>query len=345
MPKSKELEELLRKLSVIQENCYDVVIDLSKIKFHSDDEEMYIHDEITDTRYHFKMSKENPEDPVRTNAQRQLCKRIGVPFQFFMANRPAARNLMVKQWLAATAPASASEDGEANLMMLRVREGGLTKVIRAILPVSYSALSTFEIINTLALAPDNWTVDVDEDTLAGIERDSLWSHIRLNYSLDLGGEYFVGLAITTSEVGTSDLIIDAFLYNKEWGTYATASYGNKPFSTIVYSKVQPKEIQDLLSAIPSRIEEEAKEFMLAIGIDDNFLGFERSTTILGKLKGVSRKFQRSMLLESQTIGDEVLDMKSFVRHAGMVAKGSSINERIKLERAIGTFGGLRFSKK
>lgn len=346
MPKSSGLQELLRKLSVIQEHCYDIVIDLAKIEFFSDNEEMFIRDLITGNKYNFKMGKDEPLNAVKTNAQRQLCKRIGVPFNFFMDNRPVARNLMVKQWLAATAPES--EDSQANLMMLRIREGGLTKVIRAILPVDYSAMSTHEIVNTLSTLKDPVEIDVDEDTLVGIERDALSTHIRLiyNLSIDLGNEYAVGLAITTSEVGTSDLIIDAFLYQKEFSTYAIALYGNKPFSTLQYAKVQPNEIQELLSTIPLRLEEEAKEYLRSIReTGECFPGFERAATYLGKIKGVPRKFQRSMLLEAQNVGGTITELEEFLTNAGMVAKGHTIAERTKIERAIGTFGGLRYNKK
>lgn len=341
MAKSEDLKELIRRLSVIDENCYDVVVDLNKIKFHSDEEEMYLEDLVTGNKYNFKVNKDNPRDPVRTNAHRQFCKMVNVPFDFFIENRPPTRNNIVAQWLTAKAP----EENDC-LVMLRIREGGLLKVIRAILPIDYSAIPLHEVVSTLSKFPEEVGVDTDMDVVKGVERDALLTHVRILFDYDLGGEYSIGLAISSSEVGTSDLIIDSFLYHLESKTYVIAQYGGQPFAKIQYTKVQPSEVQEMINAIPSRIKEESQRYLdtLKAG-EDSYPGVERASVLLGKIKRSPTKLKRSIILEAQNSGDDMSTLADFVRHAGLVAKDFDTNVRIQAERVIGSFAGLKYEKK
>jgi len=339
--RSENLQDVIRRLEAIDENCVDVVIDLRRVKFHSDDEEMYLHDEATNERYMFKASPDKPMDPVRTQAQRQFCKIVGVPFPFFASNRPNVRNQMVGQWLASYAP----KEGDETLVMLRIREGAPTKAIRAVLPINYAVLPLHEIVSSLAVFPEEVTIDVDEDACTGMERDCLTTHVRIIYNKELDGEYTVGVAITASEVGASDLIIDSFLYHAESKTYAVAQYGGQPFAKIQYARVQPTEVQEMLNSIPSRVHEDAVRYLDSLtDSEGSFPGLERSCMLLSKIKGAPSKLKRSILLEAQDAGDDMGTSKDFVRHAGRVAKDFDAPNRLKVERVIGSFAGLKYEK-
>jgi hypothetical protein len=37
-------------------------------------------------------------------------------------------------------------------------------------------------------------------------------------------------------------------------------------------------------------------------------------------------------------------LKDFIRHAGIVAKDFGYSDRLKIERAVGSFGGLAYGK-
>lgn len=339
--KSENLQELIRRLGVMAENCEDVVVDLRTVRFHSDDEEMYLLDSSTNEKYMFKASASKPLDPTVTNAQRQFCKLIGVPFPFFVSNRPLVRNQMVLQWLTSFAP----KEGEETLAMLRIRKGVNTKVLRAILPISHAVLTAHDIVSALSVFPEDVTIDVDEDACVGADRDALTTHIRLLYNKDLGGEYTVGVAITSSEVGAADLVIDSFLYHKESKTYAMAQYGGQPFAKIQYAKVQPSEVQEMLNAVPTRIQEDSERFMKSLEeSEESFPGVERSCMILAKLPGAPSKLKRSVLLEAQGAGDDMGTTKDFIRHVGLVAKDFDSVNRMKIERVIGSFAGLKYVK-
>lgn len=340
MKKTEELDELLRRLAVSSENCNEMAIDLRRIKFISNEEEMFLEDKPTGEKLFFKMNKENPKDKLSTHAVRQFCKAIDMPFDFMMDNRPEKRNEMVNSWITSTAP----EEGDENLILVKFREGGNIKVIRALLPLNYASLENDQVVSLLSKYPKDVEVDVDWHT--GTERDTLSMHCRLIYKDELDGEYYPGVSIINGSLGSSDLIVDSFLYHIQSKTYLYTNYGNDPFAKVQYNKVQPSEVSEVLTNIPSRVHEEAEIYLETLNAkDQEYPGLERLCHLLSTKKGVPPKFRKLIYLEAESCQDDMETMKDFLRHAGMVAKDFSLNQRIKIERAIGSFAGMTYNKK
>lgn len=334
------LTDLHKDLEQHNQDCKDVVVDLRFIKFQSDDDEQCLVDSADGTKYLFKASQDSG-DETSTHALKQLCKMVGVPFTFFQENRPPVRESLVNNWLKATAP----KEGEETLFLIRVREGQGVNVIRAILPVTCVPLSNEAVVKAISNYPED--INIDLDSVVGGERDALVFQARLVYEVPLEGEeYYPGVIITNSEVGASDLIIDLYLIHKESKACMAAEYGGKPFAKIQYSGVQPAEALELLNSIPSRLKEEAPIYLESIKeYEGSFPTVERACVLLSNKKGVPKKFKRSIHLEATECHDDMGTLKDFLRHAGLVAKAYDYSDRLKIERAAGSFGGLAYSKK
>ena len=338
---SEDLQELIRRLSVSAENCTDIAVDLRTIKFESTDDEMFLVDASIGEPLKIKFSKDDPNDATTTHAQRQFCKVIGVPFKFFMENRPIDRNRIVKSWISSLAPA----EGDETVRVVKVREGGIIKVVRAVLPVSYTTMFNSEIVELLTNSEDP-NLKVDLDWCSGDSRDDLLFHARIIYGEPLAGDYRVGVSLLTSELGASDLVIDSFLYHEPSKTYMMANYGKEPFAKLQYGKVQPTEITKVLSTISSRVLEEATRYLdTAMQYSESYPGVEKACAILVARKGMPTKFKRPMYLEAEGAHDDMGTLLDFTRHAGLVANDMDLASRMKIERALGAFAGLTFEKR
>lgn len=338
---SSELNDLLFSLSKQKEGCLDVVVDLRYLHFVSDDDEMYLLDKATQEKYLFK-AVEDLKDLERSHSLKQLCKVAGVPYPFFCDNRPPERMRMVNSWIKATAP----ENGEAYPLLIKVREGGSTKVIRAILPPEYVTVPVGDLLTFLTNHPKKDVV-IEVDSVSGEGRDELLFHARLVYKDILpGSEYCYGVALTTSELGSSDLLVDVFLYHVETKTYLFSQYSGQSFAKIMYTKVQPSEISEMLHALPERASQEAPRYLESLVEGEKaYPGIVRSCALISDMKGVPKKFQRAIYLEAENVKDDMETLRDFVKHAGMVAKAFGVSDRMKIERAAGSFGGLVYRKK
>ena len=338
---SDDLTELIRRLSVSAENCTDIVTDLRTTKFQSTDDEMFLVDSSIGEPMHFKFDKNNPLDATATQAHRQFCKIIGVPFKFFTENRPAIRNQIVGSWISSLAPA----EGEETLRIIKVREGGLVKVIRALLPVSYSTISNSEVVQLLTEHKDD-ALQIGVDWCSGDSRDDLLFHARIIYGDVLATDYRAGVSVVTSELGASDLIIDSFLYHEPSKTYMFTNYGREPFAKLHYGKVQPTEIKEVLSTVATRVLEDAPRYIDTLNqYEASYPGVERACALLTSKPGMPSKFKRPMYLEAESAHDDMGTLLDFTRHAGLVANEMDQASRIKVERALGAFAGLTFEKR
>lgn len=337
---SDDLKELIRRMSVSAENCMDIPIDMRTLQFTSSEEEMSLRDGKVGEIFYFKFDKEKPNDPCVTHAQRQFCRLIKVPYQFFADNRPVTRNQIVKNWLTANAP----EMGDESLILVKVREGGIVKVVRAIVPLNHVSLYNHEIVSLLTDNVDA-TTKVDLEWSTGDTRDDLVFHARILYGEKIDDSYRVGVSVFSSELGASDLVVDSFLYHEESKTYIVPQFGKESYAKIQYGKVQPSEIKELLSGIPKRIIEDGSRYLSALDAASmSYPGVERACSILSSRKGLPTKFKRSLYLEAEAAHEDMTTLHDFARHVGLVAKDFDLNSRMKLERAIGAFCGMSFDK-
>jgi hypothetical protein len=336
---TSNLADTIQALEALVQDCKDVVLDWRFLKFQSSPDEQSLTDTATDTKYLFKKC-DDPSDAVGTHAVRQLCKMVGVPYSFFQDNRPSVRESFVGNWITSMAP---KEDLE-KLVLLKVREGQGLNVIRAILPVETVTIPYHTILKNLSAYPVDITVDLDSAT--GILRDDLVMHARLVYEDTLSDpQYFPGVAITVSDLGGSDIIIDLYLMHRQSKACFVALYGGKPFARVQIARVQPAEITEILSSIPARLKDEAETFLKSLEeTEASYPGVERSCVIVSSKKDVPKKFKRAIHLEATSCFEDMATLKDFIRHAGLVAMSFDYSDRLKIERAAGSFGGLAYRK-
>jgi hypothetical protein len=334
------LSEAIQALEVNVQDCKDIVVDLRFLKFSSDDEEQSLTDTATGAKYLFK-NFDDPKDPVKSHALRQLCKLSGVPYNFFHENRPPVRESIVGNWLKSKAP----KEGDETLILLKVREGQGLNIIRAILPVESVTIPYADVLKALVNYPQDVTVSLDY--VVGTDRDELQMHARLVYEEELeGSEYYPGLAITVSDLGASDLIIDLYLMHKESKACMAAQYGGQPFAKVQFAKVQPAEILEMLSSVPCRLKDEFINFLQALtDTEGSYPGVERACVLVSSKKNVPKNFKRAIHLEASECFEDMASLRDFLRHAGVVAKAYGYSDRMKIERAAGSFGGLAYGKK
>jgi hypothetical protein len=330
---------LIESLDKHVEDCKDVVLDLRFLKFSSDDEEQSLTDTSTNVKYLFK-AFDDPRDADKTHALRQLCKLAGVPYAFFADNRPPVRESIVGNWLKSMAP----EEGDEILTLLKVREGQGINVIRAILPVDYATVTNANVLRCFCSYPTDTTVDLD--SVVGTDRDELLFQARIFYDDALeGDEYYAGVVVTTSDLGSSDLIIDLYLMHKESKSCMAAQYGGKPFAKVSFTGVQPAEILEILNSVTARLKEEAPRYLQSLkDAEGSYPSVERACVLISGKKGVPKKFKRSIHLEATECFEDMATLKDFIRHAGIVAKDFGYSDRLKIERAVGSFGGLAYGK-
>jgi len=335
----KELVELKRRLQVTTETCKDEVFDLSAMRFGCTDDEMYLEYKATPDRFHFKMSANNPKDPKVIHAHKQFCKSIGVPFKFFQDNRPPVREEMANRWLKSLAP------GEKKALFLaKVRKGSNLKAIRALLPETHTSLTNSDIISTI-LSCDEYILDLDMSI--GDSRDDLvlQTRILVGHKFYIGEEAFrMGFAVTCSELGASDLLLEAYLHHVESKTSFMGTYGGESFFKSKYTGIQPKEIKDMIPEFINRVVDEAEGYKDRIVHGPDFPGLEESCSIVANTKKIPKQFKRAIYLEAESYADDMGTSLDFARHMSLIAKDYDPEKRRQVERAAGLFLGLSFEK-
>lgn len=338
---SADLFALQRGLSENAEGCEVKTLDMRFLEFLADEEEMSLMDHATGTKHLFK-AIDNPKNPAQTHAVRQLCAKVGVPYSFFMDNRPPFRSQVVNSWIKSLAP----KEGIEFPFTLFVRESKDLSVIRAVTDPSYAAVPLEKAVLLLSEGYPKPDMEVWVDLTEGTEKDSLIFHTRIIYNDEtVGSEYVPGISVVMSDLAAMDMTVDAFLYHPGSQTYLVAQYGGQPMIKFQHYKMQPSDILEVLRKLPARMMEELPRYLDSLkNTELVYPGVDRACVLLSGKSGLPKKFRRAVHLEAQDSAEIMQDLPGFLIQAGQVAKNFDSSDRLKIERALGSFAGMSYGK-
>lgn len=337
-----EAIKLAGRLEGWNKSCRDLFLDLRAITFEATDEDMKLEfkdKSFYDKPIYFKMDPDDNKSDKITLARKQLCKLIGIPYNFFMNNRPSMKMDIFKTWQT-----SLNAEDSKGKCLARIRESQDCCIIRAMVSDTYSPIQNHEIIK---LVNETVTVPYKLEMVSGDERDDLIMHARFIFGDTfevLGQKVCLGFAITASEFGESPLIVDSFLYHMESKTAYLATYGKEPYFKSKYEGIQPKTFKELLPAMITRMQEEAGEYKKRI---ESICGKVTPLDECVKLKtwkGLPTKFKMGIFQEAYKNEEDMGNTFGFARHMSLMAKDYDIHKRVEIERATGRYLNLVFSK-
>lgn len=338
-------EILAKRLQMWNKSCRDLFVDLRMFDFNADDEEMCLisqDKEYFDRPLYFKVNPENPRDPKVLLAQKQFCKFVGVPHGFFMNNRPALRNEIVKTWQAGL-----DTDDKKARCIARIRESKDYCVIRALLPEANNLLQNHELMSLIEECSKQSTATFFLEFSTGDTRDDLILHARFlsDQSFNVADtECRLGFSVTASELGASPLVIDTLLHHTESKTAYVASYGSEPFFSSKYEGIQAHEIKDMLPNMIERLLNEGPEMKDRIESEFRQVEPHEECIKINTWGGVSRKFKRSLFHEASAQEDDMRTSWDFARHMCLIAKDFNSQKRLDIERMAGYYLNLAFGK-
>jgi hypothetical protein len=335
----KEIRDLRKVLFEATDGCVNETLDIANMKFISSDEEMLlVLQNGTDQKYHFKMNRADPRNADTVHAHKQFCKYVKVPYSFFRDNRPHFRDAIVNAW----------QDGmrmqeHTAMKIFRLRKGSEHQTIRALLPDNYTCLDNYEILDALIRDTEK---NLELVTFSGESRDSAIFHARIligdEFEVD-GNRLRMGISITASELGSSDLVLDCVVHCVEDGVGLIVSYGGESFFETSYARIQPNEIRDIISAIPDRIADEWQICQQTI-MQNKWLGVDESCRVVSGIKKLPNNVKRDIRMECDSCGDDIKSPFDFARHLSIVGMGYEIRKRLEIERHAGRFLNLSLEK-
>jgi hypothetical protein len=338
MNEIQDIDELIEKLTFLNEGCENECLDLKLLKYEIEDGEQYLTDEFKS--YFFKVDPQNPRDPKVILAIQQYCKLIGVPYNFFAKNPEQMKREIVECWLPTLLPEKSTV-----MAKLRKTKGG-DYIIRALLPVEYTSVSNLEVIQVIAEKIKDFRIDF----VIGDDKDDLVLHVRFisNEEFEICGENCsVGFSVVVSELGVSNLIVETLLHRWDSKSSFLGTYSTEAFFSFGYDKIQKNEINNLFPHLLSHLDRKLPDIKDTIqaGKEKN----EKKQDInklLQKLrlnKRLNSKFHTLLFQEIKRDG-EVRTLWDFVNKMSVIAKDFSIEQRLRIERAAGMLLGLNFSK-
>lgn len=338
-------EALANRLQLWNKSCRDLFVDLRMFDFNADDEEMCLisqDKEYFDRPLYFKVDPENPRDPKIQLAQKQFCKFVGVPHGFFMNNRPALRNEIVKTWQAGLG----ADDKKARCIA-RIRESQDYCIIRALLPEANNLLQNQELMTLTEECSRQSPATFFLEFSTGDHRDDLILHARFlsDQSFEVAGtECRLGFSITASELGASPLVVDTLLHQTESKTAYVASYGSEPFFYSKYEGIQAHEIKEMLPGMIERLLNEGSEMKDRIESELRSVEPHEECIKINTWPGIPRKFKRSLFHEASAQEEDMRTSWDFARHMALIAKDFDAQKRLAVERTAGYYLNLVFGK-
>ena len=360
MPRSADVKELVRRMQASAEPCVSQAVDLTNFRFKNDEQAMWLEHVAGQAGFEklcFRRDPSKPKDQDINLAVTQFCKALKIPGPFFQKNRPQMRENLVRNWISALDPESPKAQ-----FQLRLRVGVNHTTLRAMLPLDVVDLPHHRLLN--ALLPDDGTAVDILGELSGDTQDcrTLEAQFLLGDEFALLGESFrLGIYLWASELGCSDVIVEAFLHHVKEGWSLNMTFGPGALMVQRYKGIQPLDMEmllrtvvpDLLKMVP-RIKDQAEACA-----NEEFPGIEACFDIVsGSLSGKNASaLLREIDCSGTTIGedgeDKVLSgtdhpmwgFLGFARGMSRVAKDEAGESRRQLERAAGALLHLSFEKK
>lgn len=341
----EDMDSLIGRLRLWNEKCRDLFVDLRYVNYRCADEDSFIEMQmkgVYDKPLYFKYDPNNMKDPKVVLAMQQFCKLIGIPFNFFFSNRPTLKMNIVKTWQAGL---NAAEDKAQCVFKIRESEG--CSMIRALIPVTRSAVPLHEIFQIIK---DTLKIPYHMEFVYGDDKDDLVMHARFLFEKEYiiaQDPVCVGFSLIASELDASPLIIDVLLHNKTRKTSCIATYGMQPFFKSKGDGIKTQQIKDLIPKLVERIEKEADEIVHRINerineVADLFIEAECAT--ICRYKGFNGPIKKAIYHQVTECSDQIHTPWDFATHVGLVAKDLDSIKRLDIERGIGRYLGLTFGK-
>jgi hypothetical protein len=252
------------------------------------------------------------------------------------------RRDMVSCWLPSLKPEKSSVLGK-----FRATKERENYIIRAILPVEYTNISNFQVMETVAREIlDDYRIDF----VIGDERDDLILHVRFISKEEFevcGEKCSVGFSVVCSELGASPLTVNTLLYRSASKASFLAIYGGEPFFSFEYEKIQKTDLQNLFPPLIIHLRDKLVDIKQKIqAAKEQAQKKENTQELLRSLrliKGLNDRFHTMMFQELQK--DETVKTRwDFVNKMSIVAKEFDIKKRLIIEKESGSLLGLIFPK-
>lgn len=360
MPRSPEVNELIRRLGASSESCETACVDLTEYRFRSDDSAMWLEHAkglAGKERMFFRIDQTKPKDPDVNLGILQFCKVLKIPGTFFRENRPGMRETFVKNWISALVPGDPK-----SIMQVRARRGADFLSIRALLPTDSIDLSHHRVLSALFNDSD-LSVDLlwsDGDTQDCRE---LEARFLVGPEFAVRGEMFrMGLHVGASELGCSDLWVEAFIHHVKEDWSALLSFTYERLFTQKYRGTQPKDVEVVLRGLVDDVL--ALTSVVQAGADAlveaDFPGIDSCMGIVtrGMAKDLVSAIRREEECSSTTVDEHGEDVTlqgcdhpmwgymGFVRGMARVARSFPPGKkRMLVERAAGILLQLNLEKK
>lgn len=335
----KELQSLIGRLQDYLKGCEDKCLDLQALKFEAKESEMRLYNEFRS--YYFKNDPKNPRQPKIIHGAKQLCKLMGLPYNFFAKNPEYMKNQMVGCWLPTIQP-----EKTAVLGKLRKIPGTEDCIIRALLPVEFTNISNYEI---MSIVGENVGDDFRVEFFIGDERDDLVLHVRLISNKTFTAcdeECSTGFSIIASELGASPLSVDTFLFRNSSKASMIAIYGGESFFQSEYEGMQPTTIKEMFPKLICHLKSQSEQLKEKIQSAKDYVQKKEDISELLRglrfRRGLNEKFHILMLQELEK--NPVETRWDFVNRMSILAKDFELQTRTRIEKAAGEMVGLIFDK-
>lgn len=335
--------ELRDKFREYDRNCRDVLLDMRTVKFRASDTDMCLIPplEAYPRPIYFKGDVQDNKNKKVTHAQKQFCRMIGVPHSFFAVNRPQLKEHMIATWQT-----SINAINDKSEVLVRIREGTDSSLIRALFPESSSMARIQDLLTAII---ETVKCPLTLEFAHGEGMDDLVFHARFL----LHSEYKVldrvlipGFSMVSSELGACPFILETLMSDKESNTAYLASYAGKPFFKTKGDGIQPQAIKDILGRLTERIEGEAQVMVERIQdvLKAESVSIEESCTQIGRMSGLDSKQKRALYHQATESRSTIQNALDFARCICDIAKGSETLKRLAFERACGRYLNLSFPK-
>lgn len=341
----EDLSDIIKRLETWNTNCRNLLVDLRTVVYEANSDDTFI--TFEDKSYYksplyFKVDQQNPKDPKIIHATKQLCKIIGIPYNFFSACRPSLKMNIMRTWQSGL-----SDDDKKSQTIFKIRESTDCSLIRAITPIKKSIIPLHEILNIIKRTLD---IPFYVESVYGDQRDDLIFNARfiLDKEYDFNGPVSLGFSITTSELDASSLILDVLIYNKLNKTSCISLYNGESFFESDFVNLQPSEIKEVIPLMLNRLEGEIPEIIEKMDGKQKSVGSDFAPDLdaldICKYKGLNSKIRKAIYHEVSECLEEIQTPWDLATHVGLVAKDFESSKRIKIERAAGSYMNLHFSK-
>ena len=334
------MTDLLEKLSLNNENCTDIIVNITDLEFKAEEDSMcFVTKEAPPVKYFFKFDPQDSKNQKIAHAQKQFCKALGIPHAFFVSNRPQMKEKNVKSWKYAL-----DVDSKKSTYRLKVRMSEGFNTIRSIVPVNNISLGNQEILDLVTQAVQE---PFRMEFCSGAERDDLVFHVRflLNRKFDWKGEYYsLGFSVVSSELGACGLTVEALIFHEATETSYVASYGEGSYFSIKYDGAQIEDLRQFLLVVVRRVVSSEAEFKLQLDDDLPFLGTQETCRLISKVKGLPTSVRHGVYHEASEEGSNMDTNLKFAKVLSRMSKKFDIIKRIEVERVAGSLLNFNFSK-